>query len=153
MHHGMELTCENTDAQIYQSCLYKLLRSLDVLQTYNGLASHRMPSRLCAGRSVQERERAVAMAENQTRMTYREKLLQANREAKATVVALCVTIVAWIVLGFGLAGTGIEIAHTPIWVIGGTIGTWIVSLICCVVLAKVVFKDFDLDDEEAEDER
>jgi len=82
-------------------------------------------------------------------LTYKQKHEQANREALATVVGLVVTIVAWIALGFGLSGSDIELFHTPIWVFGGTVGTWIVSIIVTVVLAKKFFVGFDLDDETA----
>lgn len=84
--------------------------------------------------------------------TYREKMAQANREAKATVVALALAVIAWIVLGFGLSGLDVELFHTPIWVFGGTIGVWIFSIVVVVVLRKCVFQDFDLD-EEGEGER
>ena len=89
------------------------------------------------------------MSPNGKLLTYAEKLAQADREAKATAIALLATIVAWIVLGFGLAGFDIEIFHTPLWVVGGTIGTWIFALAVCVFLEKRVFVDFDLDDEPA----
>lgn len=79
--------------------------------------------------------------------TYREKLLQANREAKATVVALALTVVVWIALGFGLAGSSVEVLSTPIWIIGGTVGTWLFAIAVAVFLGKRVFADFDLDDE------
>lgn len=85
-------------------------------------------------------------------MTYAEKLQQATREAKASVGALVVVVIAWIVLGFGLAGTGITLFHTPLWVIGGTLGVWLVSIAVCVFLVRTVFVDFDLDS-EADDER
>lgn len=84
--------------------------------------------------------------------TYREKMAQANREAKATVVALALTVIVWIVLGFGLSGFDVELFHTPIWVFGGTIGVWVFSIVVVVVLRKCVFQDFDLD-EEGEGER
>lgn len=84
--------------------------------------------------------------------TYREKMAQANREAKATVVALALTVIVWIALGFGLSGLDVELFHTPIWVFGGTIGVWIFSIVVVVVLRKCVFQDFDLD-EEGEGER
>ena len=70
--------------------------------------------------------------------TYREKMAQANREAKATVVALAIVVVVWIVAGFG----------PPLWVFGGTIGTWIAAIVAAVVLGRRVFADFDLDEEE-----
>ena len=79
--------------------------------------------------------------------TYKEKMSQANREAKATVVALALTVVAWAALGFGLSGLDVQVLHMPLWVVGGTIGTWVFSLVVCVVLARFVFVDFDLDDE------
>ena len=83
--------------------------------------------------------------------TYREKLLQANREAKATVVVLVLTIVVWIALGFGLSGLDIELFHTPIWVFGGTIGVWLFSIAAVLWLRKFVFEDFDLGEEEEGD--
>ena len=86
-------------------------------------------------------------------LTYKEKLDQATREAKATVVAVAAIVVVWILLGFGLAGSDITLFHTPIWVIGGTVGVWLFTVAVCVFLVKKVFMDFDLDEEEAENER
>ncbi len=80
-------------------------------------------------------------------LTYKQKLQQANKEAIATVVGLGVVVVVWIACGFGLAGLDVEIFHTPLWVIGGTIGTWICSIIVTIVLVKRFFVGFDLDDE------
>ena len=85
-------------------------------------------------------------------LSYKEKHEQANREALAAVGALAVTIVVWAVCGFGLAGLDVQVFHTPLWVVGGTIGTWICSIVVTVVLARRFFRDFDLDDEEAERE-
>lgn len=81
-------------------------------------------------------------------LTYKEKHAQANREAIATVAALAVTIVVWTVCGFGLSNLDIELFHTPIWVVGGTLGTWICSIVVTVVLAKRFFVNFDLDGED-----
>ena len=75
---------------------------------------------------------------------------QADREAKATIVGLVVVVVAWIALGFGLAGTGIEVFHTPLWVITGTVGTWIVAIMVAVFMSKRVITDDDLDEEAQE---
>ena len=82
--------------------------------------------------------------------TYAEKMRQANREARATIVGLVVVVVAWIALGFGLAGTGIEVFHTPLWVITGTVGTWIVAIMVAVFMSKRVITDDDLDEEVEE---
>lgn len=85
------------------------------------------------------------------RLSYREKMLQANREAKAAVVGLALTTVVWIVLGFGLSGCDAELFGTPVWVVGGTVGTWIFAIAVSVVLGCRVFKDFDLDEEESDE--
>ena len=69
--------------------------------------------------------------------TYGAKMRQANREAVATVVALAVIVAVWLVGGIGLAGCGIEVFSTPLWIIGGTIGPWIAAIVCAV--ASVVF--------------
>ena len=80
-------------------------------------------------------------------LSYKQKHAQANREAAATVVALVVTIIVWIACGFGLSGLDITVFHTPLWVVGGTLGTWACAVVVAVVLAKCVFADFSLDDE------
>ena len=81
--------------------------------------------------------------------SYKQKLEQADREAKATVVALLATIAVWIVLGFGLAGLDVQLFHTPLWVIGGIMGTWLFAIAVCVFLERRVFVDFDLDEDDA----
>ena len=80
-------------------------------------------------------------------MRYADKMKQAHREARATVVALVLTVVVWLALGFGLAGTGIELFHTPIWIIGGTVGTWLFAIAVAVFMSKRVISDVDLNDE------
>lgn len=95
------------------------------------------------------RGKGNAVSSQGKRYTYREKLLQANREAKATLVGLAVVVAVWIAGGFGLSALDIEIFSTPLWVFGGTIGTWIAAIAVAVVLGKRVFADFDLDEEES----
>ena len=85
-------------------------------------------------------------------LSYKEKHAQANREALATVIGLLATIVVWTLAGFGLSAFDISIFHTPLWVIGGTLGTLAFAIVVAIVLAKRVFKDFDLDDEAATDD-
>lgn len=80
-------------------------------------------------------------------MTYREKLAQADREAKAAVVGLVLTIIVWLVCGIGLSGLDVKVFGTPLWIIGGTLGTWAFSIVVAVVLGKHVFVDFDLNDD------
>lgn len=78
--------------------------------------------------------------------TYRDKMLQANKEAKATLVALLVLVIVWLVCGIGLAESNLEIFSTPLWIIGGTLGTWVAAIVAAIVLVKCVFVDIDLDD-------
>lgn len=92
------------------------------------------------------------MSSNRKLMSYKDKLSQATHEAKATAVALIATIAVWALLGFGLAGLDVQLFHTPLWVIGGTVGTWLFAIAVCVFLEKRVFVDIDLDEAEASNE-
>jgi uncharacterized membrane protein YhdT len=85
-------------------------------------------------------------------LSYKQKLEQANREAVATLVGLAATVAVWIACGFGLAGVDVQVFHTPLWIVGGTIGTWACAIVVSVVLAKRFFVGFDLDDEHASPE-
>ena len=49
-------------------------------------------------------------------MTYKDKLQQANKEAKSAVVALFLTVLVWIISGFGVAQFNITIFNTPLWI-------------------------------------
>lgn len=79
-------------------------------------------------------------------LNYKQKHEQANKEALATVGALAITVLVWAVCGFGLSGLDITVFHTPLWVIGGTIGTWVCAIVVSVVLARRFFVGFDLDE-------
>ena len=80
---------------------------------------------------------------------YCDKMRQANKEARATVVARAGIIIVGCVGGFGLAGTDIQVFHTPLWIIGGCVAPWIAAIVAAVVLSRRVFVDFDLDDDPA----
>ena len=80
-------------------------------------------------------------------MTYKDKLQQANKEAKSAVVALFLTVLVWIISGFGVAQFNITIFNTPLWIITGCFGTWIFAIIAAVIMSKYVFKDIELDDD------
>ena len=77
-----------------------------------------------------------------------EKFRQANREAKATVVAAAAVILFWCIAGFGLADVDITFYHTPIWVWGGCVGTWLFAILVTFILSEKIFVNFDLDNEE-----
>ena len=79
-----------------------------------------------------------------------DKFRQANREAKATVVAAIAVIIFWCVAGFGLADSGITFLHTPLWVWGGCVGTCIFAVLVTIFLSERVFKNFELDNKEEE---
>lgn len=81
-------------------------------------------------------------------MTYKEKLKQADREARAALVGLAVTVVVWLLLGFGVAQTGIEVFSTPLWVFTGCLGTFACAIVVSLVMAKRVLKDVALDEVE-----
>lgn len=77
-----------------------------------------------------------------------EKFRQANREAKATVVAAAAVIIFWCIAGFGLADVDIYFYHTPLWVWGGCVGTWLFAILVTIILSEKVFVNFDLDNKE-----
>ena len=52
-------------------------------------------------------------------MLYRERMSQANKEAKVTLVGVAIVIVCWLLFGFGLYGVDIEIFSTPLWIVMG----------------------------------
>ncbi|WP_293829557.1 YhdT family protein [uncultured Phascolarctobacterium sp.] len=79
-----------------------------------------------------------------------DKFRQANREALATVVATIAVIIFWCLAGFGLADSNITFWHTPLWVWGGCVGTWLFAIAVTVFLTKKVFVNFDLDDSTEE---
>jgi uncharacterized membrane protein YhdT len=79
------------------------------------------------------------------RAQYARMLRDANHEARVTVGALVATIVVWIVVGFGLSGSSIEVFHTPLWVVMGTVGTWVFAIIVSIVLARHVLADADFE--------
>ena len=90
------------------------------------------------------------MFERSLGMKRSEKFRQANREAKATCVAAAAVIVFWCLTGFGLADSDITFLHTPLWVWGGCVGTWIFAVLVTIFLSKKVFKNFDLDSKEGD---
>lgn len=87
------------------------------------------------------------------KMTYKEKFIQMNKEAKATWIVGFITFAVWLLGGFGvylIFGSDFTILKLPGWFVLGAIGSWIVGIIGVVYLIKNVFKDFDLgtDDED-----
>jgi len=82
------------------------------------------------------------------KMSYREKFIQMNREAKATCVVAVILIAFWWITAFGLAGLDSTIFHMPVWFVVSCFGVWILSIILVVYLVTKVFKDFSLEHED-----
>lgn len=85
-----------------------------------------------------------------SRMKYKDKLRQANREALAALIALIAVIIVWALLGFGVAQTGIVVFSTPLWIITGCFGTFLFTVVLVVIMARFVMVDVGLDDDEGE---
>ena len=79
-----------------------------------------------------------------------EKFRQANREAKATVLATAAVIIFWCLAGFGLANCNITILSTPLWIWGGCVGSLIFACLVAYYLANFVCKDVSFEDEDEE---
>lgn len=85
------------------------------------------------------------------KMTYKEKFIQMNKEAKATWIAAAVIIVYWFLSGFGVYaiwGAEWTILGMPAWFVLSCFGSWILSMVLVALMVKKVFKDFDLDEED-----
>lgn len=74
-----------------------------------------------------------------------EKYRQVRKEAAATGLLLLVLIVAWILLGFGLAQVDVELFGLPLWVWTSTVGFWLFAVAGVAVLVRIVFCDMDLE--------
>ena len=89
-------------------------------------------------------------------MSYKEKFIQMNKEAKATWILAAICFTVWLAGGFGvylLVGSSWRILKMPAWFVLGSLGSWLVSVLGVIYLVKFVFVDFDLnctDDEEEE---
>ncbi len=85
------------------------------------------------------------------KMSYKEKFVQMNKEAKATWIVAAIVIIFWWVAGFGVYGafgSGFTIFGMPAWFVLSCFGSWILSIVLVAYLIKGVFKDFDLDDDD-----
>ncbi len=91
---------------------------------------------------VPERQN-IKYGEAQHLMKRSEQFRQANREAKYTCYATVAVILFWILAGFGLSGSDLILWDTPVWVIGGCIGTWLFSVAVAFWLAEYVIQDVE----------
>ena len=83
-------------------------------------------------------------------LSYKEKHHIANKEAAWSIGGVGVIALAWVVGGFALKDLEIYIAGIPLWVMCGTVGTWIVSMVVVVFLSRRIFTDMSFDDDEGD---
>ncbi len=89
------------------------------------------------------------------KLTYKEKFIQMNKEAKATWIVAAICFLVWLAGGFGVymaTGNSWTICRMPAWFVLGSFGSWFAAIIGVAYLVKYVFVDFDLDEEEEEEE-
>ena len=82
------------------------------------------------------------------KMSYREKFIQMNKEAKATWAVMAILIAFWWIAGFGASRIDYAIFHMPGWFVVSCLGVWILSVILVTYLTTRVFKNFSLEDED-----
>ena len=82
------------------------------------------------------------------KMSYREKFIQMNKEAKATWIVAAIIIAFWWITAFGMAGMDLTIFYMPAWFVVSCFGVWVLSIILVTVLITKVFKNFSLEDED-----
>jgi uncharacterized membrane protein YhdT len=80
-------------------------------------------------------------------MSYREKFIQMNKEAKATWISVAILIAFWWIAGFGTSSMDYTIFYMPGWFVLSCFGIWILSVMLVLFLVTKVFKDFSLDDD------
>lgn len=81
-------------------------------------------------------------------MSREEKHRQCLREIKGTL-AVALICAAWhIITAFVLNGTGLYFLGMPAWFSVSVGGTVVIAIIGVILLVKLVFKDFEYDEEE-----
>jgi uncharacterized membrane protein YhdT len=83
-------------------------------------------------------------------MTYKEKFVQMNREAAATVIAVALIAVFWWVSAFVLEKADFTIFYMPLWFVVGCAGSIILSVCAVIFLVKKVYRNFKLTDDETD---
>ncbi|MCL2009204.1 MAG: YhdT family protein [Synergistaceae bacterium] len=82
------------------------------------------------------------------KMSYREKFVQMNKEAKATWAVMAVLIAFWWITGFGVSRFDCVIFNMPGWFVLSCLGVWVLSIVLVTALTTKVFKNFNLEDDE-----
>ena len=82
------------------------------------------------------------------KMSYREKFIQMNKEAKATWIVMAIIIAFWWLSAFGTSWIDYTIFNMPGWFVSSCLGVWILSIILVTVLTTKVFKNFNFEDDD-----
>jgi uncharacterized membrane protein YhdT len=82
------------------------------------------------------------------KMSYREKFIQMNKEAKGTWIVAAILMAFWWVAGLGTAGIDYTLFQMPGWFVLSCFGVWILSIVLVWGLTAKVFKNFSLEDDE-----
>ena len=86
------------------------------------------------------------MSTNNSSLSYHEKLAQADREARLTLLAACfVTILFWLAI-FLAQDALVAWFGIPLWFWLSCIGGYLLSVIAVIVLVRFGCKNFDLQD-------
>lgn len=85
------------------------------------------------------------------KLSYKEKFVQMNKEARAICWLSVVLIIFWWIAAFGTAKIDYTILSMPGWFVVSCMGTYLLAVILVWLVVKKVFVDFDLDDEVAEE--
>ncbi len=93
------------------------------------------------------RPNATRLVSANATIPYKDKLKQANREARAACIGLCGTIIVWALCGFGVSCFDIEVCSIPLWIITGCGCTFLFAIGVSVWMAYFVMKDVGLDDD------
>ncbi len=79
--------------------------------------------------------------------SYKDKFVQMDKEAKATLVlAIVITLFFWLSI-FLLQNYTTTLFLMPLWFVVSCIGGYILSVIGVIILIKFFMKNFSLDDE------
>lgn len=89
-------------------------------------------------------------------VTEAEKDLQIRKEAIASIVLYVSFFIWWYATGYGLAATGTPETYTyvlglPMWFFLSCIVGYVLFCIASILVVGLVFKDFDLGEEAAEE--
>ncbi len=82
------------------------------------------------------------------KLTYQEKFIRTDKEARATFILSLVIFVFFFVSIFIFMDENIYILGMPLWFVLSCLGGYLISVVGVVLLVRFFMQDFSLDDEE-----